>query len=125
MKRFIANTFLFSFLFANTAFLQLLSLPTLVHHFYEHVELDDTSFIEFIKEHYIKEIKHPDDIHHDHQKLPFKTEHCNVNQILSITPNQYFSVLVPKEVEFVSTFYSLKNYSNAYLNSIWQPPRLS
>lgn len=86
MSRIVAILFLSIFLTANTTFVQILRLPTLVHHYWEHVEWDNSSLIEFISEHYAKQINHPDDKHHDHQNLPLKALDCQASHIVSIVP---------------------------------------
>lgn len=127
MKRVIAISFLFIFLTANTAFGQLLRLPTLIHHYIEHVELDNSSLFEFLSEHYAKTINHPDDKHHDHEKLPFKTTDCHTSQVVTLVPQPTFAIsqIIFNTVEIKKPIYNQQHYSNAYLNSIWQPPRFS
>lgn len=127
MKRVIAIPFLFIFLTANTAFGQLLRLPTLVHHYFEHVEWDNSTLIEFLSKHYASTINHPDDQHHDHEKLPFKALDCQAIQVLTFIPQSTFSIaqIIFNTVEIKKPIFNQQNYSNAYLNSIWQPPRFS
>ena len=127
MKRVIAISFLFIVLTANTAFVQLLRLPTLVHHYFEHVEWDNSTLIEFLSVHYASTINHPDDKHHDHEKLPFKALECQAIQVQTFIPQTTFSIaqIIFNTVEIKKPIYNQQNYSNAYLNSIWQPPRFS
>ena len=125
VKRLIAISFLFIFLITNTVFGQLLRLPTLIHHYLEHVEWDNTTFLEFLNEHYAKEINHPDDKHNDHEKLPFKNIDVQSSQVLSIAPQHDFMLSKPVFilVERKRSIHKQQHYSNAYLDSIWQPPR--
>lgn len=127
VKRIIAISFLFIFLTANTAFGQMLRLPTLVHHYLEHVEWDNMTLFEFLSEHYAVNINHPDDKHHDHQKLPFKTADCHTSQVVTLVPQPTFSIcqIFPETIELKKSIRNQQHYSNAYLNSIWQPPRFS
>lgn len=126
MKKSLAISFLLIFLIANTAFGQLLKLPTLIHHYLEHVEWDNYSFVEFLTEHYAKEIDHPDDIHNDHQKLPLKAIDHHHGSLITTAPKC--------SMPSVDVFVQLKgvqnpicrqlNIVNSYLNCIWQPPRI-
>jgi hypothetical protein len=127
VKRLIAISFLFIFLTANTAFGQILRLPTLVHHYLEHVEWDNMTLSEFLSQHYAATINHPDDKHHDHQKLPFKVPVCDMSQVVTLVPQPTFPIcqINPDSVELKKPFYKQQDYSNAYLNNIWQPPRFS
>ena len=118
---------MFIFLTAHTALGQLLRLPTLVHHYLEHVEWDNSTLLEFLCEHYAMKINHPDDKHHDHEKLPFKNLDFHTSQVMSIVPQATFSIsqIIPDTVEIKKSIRKQQHYSNAYLNSIWQPPRFS
>jgi hypothetical protein len=101
-------------------------IPTLIHHYFEHVEWDNSSLSTFLSEHYSLHINHPDDKHHDHENLPFKTIHAGVHNVV-ITPQPQFclsqNVFFPTKT--ISLISNQLNYSNQYLNSIWQPPRFS
>lgn len=128
VKKLAAISFLFVFLFANTEFRQLLKLPVLVHHYLEHVELDENeSLVNFLKIHYEREINHPDDIHGDHQRLPFKTADFHSAHIPVILPHTHFELPAAGERTEVqdNKIYSIEeHYSFAHLKNIWQPPRL-
>lgn len=127
MKRIFAILFLFLFFTVNTAFGQLLRIPTLVHHFLEHVQLDNSTLEEFITEHYAKEINHPDDKHNDHQNLPFKALDNHAMQVV-ISVSQPSFIITPVFTAPVALNTPIRNqqhYTNAFLNNIWQPPRFS
>ncbi len=127
MKKVIAIFFLFSFLSANTAFGEVLKLPLLIHHYIEHTQEDkDNSIVDFLVKHYVKDINHHhNDNHHDHDKLPFKT--VNVHSVQTV----YFQPLFVEfsrqiaEKELKIPILQQQNYSNAYLDSILQPPQIS
>lgn len=128
VKKVVAIFFLVLFLTANTAFGEVLRLPVLFHHYMEHVEWDNnSSLLRFLSAHYASKIAHPDDQHHDHERLPFKTSDCQATHIVTIVP-QLFSL--SSEVVFISgdatqAMYSQPHCSDSHLNSIWQPPRFS
>jgi hypothetical protein len=119
--------FLFSFLSANTAFGEVLKLPLLIHHYMEHTQEDnDNSFIDFLAKHYGKDIHHHhNDNHHDHNNLPFKT--INVHSVHLVYFQSSFIEFSKQiaEKELKTPILQQQNYSNAYLNSIWQPPKIS
>lgn len=110
----------------STPFGEFFRLPTLIHHYWEHKEKDNYTLIKFLTEHYAKKINHPDDKHHDHEKLPFKVLDLHSLQLVTIVAQPTFSI-------FKIAFYTAEikasickqHYSNMFLNSIWQPPRFS
>ncbi|MBS1760629.1 MAG: hypothetical protein JST23_10955 [Bacteroidetes bacterium] len=128
MKRLLAIFFLFTFLSANTAFGEVLKLPMLIHHYMEHSNIENKiSFIDFLKEHYTNLAKHGDSTQHHHEKLPFKTIDSNLSHVVSVAPKIQFSIakiLYPCD-NIIIPVYQDDDCSNNYLNSIWQPPRLS
>lgn len=127
MKKSLAISFLLIFLIANTAFGQLLRLPTLVHHYLEHVEWDNYTFAEFLAEHYAKEIDHPDDQHNDHQKLPLKALDFHQGSLITTVPKcsmPCIDIFIEQD-DVKLPIYSQLNIVNSYLESIWQPPRFS
>jgi len=127
VKKVIAIFFLFSFLSANTVFGEVLKLPLLVHHYLEHTQEDsDNSIIVFLAKHYGADINHHhNDSHHDHDRLPFKTTNVHSVQVVCFQPLFIeFSKNIP-EKELKIPILQQQNYSNTYLNSIWQPPQFS
>jgi hypothetical protein len=128
LRRLVSILFFLIFLSANTEFGQLLKLPVLIHHYLEHVELDENeSLANFLKVHYEREINHPDDIHGDHENLPFKTSDIHTAHVLVILQPLQIEVLSITEKKVVQDkkIYSIEeHYSFAHLRNIWQPPRL-
>ncbi len=117
--------FLFIFLLANTAFGQVLKLPVLIQHYIEHVEQDNSLLLDFLSAHYSDHINHPDGRHHDHENLPFKSD-CPVIQAITVVPKSFsFSHLFPKVSAIKKITRNYRDYSSAYLDTIWQPPRIS
>lgn len=127
MNRLLAIFFLFTFLSANTAFGEVLKLPLLVHHYFEHTQEDKSETIfDFLVQHYSGNINHHHhnkDTEHDH--LPFKTLNSHATQVISIIPQPILSVsqLIYELDDVKISSHNQQNYSNAYLKSIWQPPR--
>ncbi len=127
MNNRIAIFFLVIFLNANTAFGEFLKLTVLIQHYIEHsAEDEDISFIRFIAEHYNGEIKHHHDkTNHEHEKLPFKTNTTFSPSVLPYVLQSDFELNFESPVITVEKIIieAQQNYSNAYLISIWQPPR--
>jgi len=128
MKKSIAILMLGLYLFSTTEAHQLLKLPILVQHFFQHkTENGDTTFLSFLKMHYSDKVVYDDDYATDMQ-LPFKAHHDNF--CITATP----SLPTPKfEVEIVlfpitEAAIPIKNDSQ-YLfipnNDFFQPPRLA
>lgn len=128
MKRLAAISFLLIFLSTSTELGQLFKLPVLIHHYLEHVEIDENeSFANFLRVHYEREINHPDDIHGDHERLPFKTSDIHTAHVPVIL--QHVQIEIPsipeKTIIQDKKIYSIEeHYSFAHLRNIWQPPRL-
>ncbi len=129
MKRLLAIFFLFTFLSANTAFGEVLKLPMLVQHYLEHTNEDkDVTIFNFLVQHYTGGINHDHrENHNHHDQLPFKAIDGHFSSVVSIVAPP--SIVISHNTLVVTVVklptYSQQNYSNTYLNSIWQPPRFS
>ena len=123
MKRMLGILLLSAYLFTTTQFNQLLKLPVLIGHFFEHQEQDQNmSFVEYIVHHYGGHEKDAD--YETDMKLPFMT----ASETLSLTffapnPTVFYSLkLVFPETKPQNSCYSLQ-LKSSYLSSIWQPPK--
>ena len=129
MKRLLAIFFLFTFLSANTAFGEVLKLPMLVQHYLEHTsEEKDVTIFKFLVQHYTEGENHDHrENHNHHDQLPFKAIDSHFSSVVSIAASP--SIVISNNTLVVTSIklpaYSQQSYSNAYLNSIWQPPRFS
>lgn len=129
MKRFMVISFLFIFLSTNTVFSELFKLPELIHHYLEHRENEkdnNLTFINFLTEHYSENAHHTHK-NNNHEKLPFKTLDFHLAHVISIVPqtNSSLPIIVLVNPKLKKSFQYQYDYSNAYLESIWQPPRFS
>lgn len=127
MRTYISIGFICIFLCAYTELGQIMKFPVLIHHYLEHVELNQNeSFLSFLNTHYQKEINHPDDRHGDHQRLPFKTSDCHSTHIPVIVPQPEFGFSIPTAIEFntMKVYPTEEHHSFAHIETIWQPPRL-
>jgi hypothetical protein len=130
LRKTIAISLLFIFLYANTEIGQLLKFPNLIHHFLEHHKHKDEhaiSFLDFVKSHYNDIQKHSDtDEHDEHQNLPFKTLTAHVSIVFVVLNQMHFSFTKPHFFSYKSNIPFVKNcYTSDVFASIWLPPKLS
>lgn len=129
MKRLLAIFSLLTFLHAHMAFGEVLKLPMLVQHYLEHIDEDkDITVFQFFVQHYTEGIDHNhQENHNHHDKLPFKTTDGHFSSVVSMVSPPF--VMVSHHTVAAAALrmpaYHQQDYSNAYLNSIWQPPRFS
>ena len=123
MKSLLGIFLLSAYLFTTTQFNQLLKLPVLVGHFFEHQEQDQgMSFVEYMVHHYGGHEKDAD--YETDMKLPF----MSASETLTLTffaPNPtvfYSPKLVFPETKPLNSCYTLQENSS-YLAAIWQPPK--
>jgi len=110
---------------SNVAFGQLLQLGVIGHHYFEHkAENSNLSFSSFLKLHYANQIKHADDRHHDHKRLPYKSQDGQLT-LMSVTGDSFI-----QQVSFQKSpeaFYVFLQSTDCYVHQafalIWQPPK--
>lgn len=127
VKKIIAVLLLSAYLLPVTAVTELLKLPQLVEHYYDHkAEGNNTGFTAYLIQHYLKEDGTDKDAAED-SRLPFKTgEQLLSVMVISVDPPQSFSIS-PVALPVVKKMYKICNddfISSQYLNAIWQPPRI-
>lgn len=127
MKKIFVISFLLTFLCSNTEICQLLKLPNLIHHYFEHEKKDSSiSFVDFLNIHYNKNINHSDN-KNEHGHLPFKSA-CShsVNTVFHLqTQSLVFIrkvVLIPSKIII---FFCQQFYTSHDLACIWLPPKFS
>ena len=116
-----ASILLVVFLSAQTPLGQILKLPLLIEHFYEHKQQSDVSLIIFIIDHYSHE--HHDADKSEDQQLPFKTVVlCNIGSaIVPAAIRSDFSVQ-PDRPQNVTV--NDVHTPQQHLCSIFHPPRV-
>ena len=131
MKKIIALSFLFIFLFANTEMGQLLKIPNLIEHFLEHRnhhnDNHSLTFFDFVKSHYNDSNKHSNtDKHDEHKNLPFKTINSHVNTLIAFENQLTISFIKPVTVAINDSIpYYREFYTSNDLACIWLPPKVS
>ena len=112
------------FLNAHTAFGELLRLPVLVEHYTEHRQINQESFLDFLIQHYARQIRHSHGNSQDHEKLPFKSVNTNAQApVLLPEPAPSLTPVWVQPTPALKTMPHRQHYASAYQNSIWQPPR--
>lgn len=127
MRKLAAILFLFSVLLTVTPAQQILKLPVLVQHYFEHKKLNNgLSFWLFIQAHYFNAGNDTDNDDSRDRALPFKAADNTVLNAINALPgatetdNNY--LLDIKELSHMLTDDTF--VSSQYLSSIWQPPKV-
>lgn len=125
MKRVIAGILLLTMLFSETEFRQLLKLPVLFSHFFEHKTSDtQITAIRFLGMHYFNEDDDDNDEDRDNQ-LPFKSTGSSMLTGVSVTVPALLAVSAPVKMTAGITLpaYQPAGFPASPLADIWQPPR--
>lgn len=126
MKKLISIVLLTLFLVSTTEMYQLLKIPTLVDHYFEHKALNpEMPLMAFLKTHYQHPVKDGD--YGKDQKLPFVMHSQPL--VLVFTLNQNFHFELKKD--FLSPLKSSKISSKdedfcvkGFKSSVWEPPKI-
>lgn len=113
------------YLFQSTELHQFVKLPDFVRHYQEHREEDPgMSFFTFLDIHYGHGNVLDDDYQED-MKLPFKTCHSDFTSWQVVSNYPEFSFQLYDAIPQSSTLLTRQENAelNAYLDTIWQPPR--
>lgn len=122
MKKAIAIFFLAIFSFSFTEARQLLKLPRLVEHYYDHMSRAKISFASFLKQHYLADHKDDGDKNED-SNLPFKsTEVTGICSTLylpqAVEPTKHQKRQVPELILYKEPW-----VSTGHSFSVFHPPR--
>lgn len=128
MRKLIAIAFLSLYVFSSTECSELLKLPALVDHFYQHQEENKSITLwSFLCMHYAHGDVNDADRDQD-MKLPYKSVDCNNNFVfIIILPENNFDlskIILPIENKANNDFYLNRFYSSNCV-SIWQPPKIA
>jgi hypothetical protein len=125
MKRGILLLLTALFIFSSTECKQLLKLPLLWEHFFEHHrENPEINAFQFFLHHYVCQDDHADE---QDQKLPFKSGTQSIHQLLpySVSHNDCALHLFSNEDEAPLNDAYQAPYSTAAHDLVWQPPKFS
>ncbi len=126
MRKISAILFLTVLVFSQTELHQILKLPILVQHYFEHkAESKDISLSQFIVLHYFSGDPVDDDYARDMQ-LPFKTNDC-LQVITSIVVPEEIVFELPFETPLIKDFPKFHNdwIESSYAKSIFRPPQFA
>lgn len=128
MRKLFAIAFLSLYMFSSTECFELLKLPALVGHFYQHQEENKSITLwSFLCMHYAHGDVNDSDRDQD-MKLPYKSADCNngLAFVIIIPDNNYeFNrIKSPRKNKADNNFYLSRFYSSNY-GSIWQPPKIA
>ncbi|WP_066406269.1 hypothetical protein [Flavisolibacter tropicus] len=117
----IAIIFLFLLIVTQTPLGQILKLPVLIEHFYNHMQRDKISFLEFLQDHYSTE--HNDADKAEDEQLPFKNI-VQQNIGVAIMPNSiindfYIDLEIPAKVMMQDIYIPQQHFG-----SVFHPPRV-
>ncbi|MFD0750915.1 hypothetical protein ACFQZS_12240 [Mucilaginibacter calamicampi] len=126
MKKFTVILILTAYLFSTTELHQLLKLPVVFEHYYEHKQLNrDISFLGFLDMHYLHGSPLSNDYAEDMQ-LPFKTIDKCVSTTIPVIVPQHINIPLhlPVQIKKVQRFIMKDEFiPSSYLSTIWQPPK--
>ncbi|WP_379090037.1 hypothetical protein [Pedobacter sp. UC225_65] len=121
--------FILSFhLVSATALHELLKLPVLFQHYFEHTALNDQlTFTKYLVDHY-NDIPHTDNDEERDNQLPFKSsDQQPPNGLANLAIPQYHQVSlkfpIPAAVK-LTVGYKEGHIPNSYQSKIWQPPKV-
>lgn len=125
MKKWLAVILLGVYVVSGTELREVMKLPVLVQHYYEHRQLDaGISFTKFLVDHY-NDIPHTDNDEERDNQLPFKR--VDTNMFTSPVLPATFTVALKKPVAPVvcDTPYPKNDnlLPSASISKIWQPPK--
>lgn len=107
----------------NTEFHQLMKLPVLVNHYFDHKQLNHSlSFVDFIFIHYSDDLESNDQTHHE---LPFKSHECqHMTSLVLVCEFPSYTPLKIANGPLVLATYQESIYASNSLGAIWQPPQI-
>lgn len=128
MKKCVAIFLLSLYLLSTTEAHQLLKLPLLVQHYFQHkAENNNLTLLSFLEMHYAETVVYDDDYAQDMQ-LPFKTHaenFCVIAVPLLPTPKFEMQIVFHKIIEQTIPLTNDPGYSFLSTQDIFQPPKLA
>ncbi|MGV6943468.1 hypothetical protein [Sphingobacterium kyonggiense] len=127
MKNMLAIFLLSVYLISTTELSQLLKVPALVEHFFEHKEKDpEMTVMAFLKIHYQGDHfkDHPKDEDYDQdQRLPFMNLNYSSHLFIVESLDSYSKLLQVELIEADHPIVEEVYLKQDFLSSIWQPPK--
>ncbi|MFC4686856.1 hypothetical protein ACFO4P_07895 [Epilithonimonas pallida] len=124
MKKLISILLLSLYLVSTTELYQLLKMPLLIEHYFQHKNLNsEMSFTAFLKMHYDHPVK--DNDYDQDQKLPFVSHASPLSVVFTVNPilDLHCIEKVYNPIGIKQILYENVLYNKEILNSIWEPPK--
>lgn len=113
------------YLFTGTEFKQLLKIPILIEHYYEHIDQNkDLSLAQFITIHYLYGIVYDNDVARD-MELPFKT--CDHTCLSIVSTEIAFNLtyeIYPSFFIFTQPLFDDSKPKSDFNTPVWHPPQV-
>lgn len=124
MRHWIAISLLSLFVATHTEVHEVLKIPGLMEHYWEHQSVEHTGWWAFISEHYLHGHHHEGE-HHNHQELPFHGDHHCGGQTLQakVAEQDGPSLSIPPGMELQLMGWEDHIVPRSGPADIWQPPR--
>lgn len=125
MKKLISILLLSLYLVSTTELYQLLKIPTLIEHYWEHKALNpEMTLTAFLKTHYDHPVKDKD--YSKDQKLPFIIHSAPLALVFTMSQGFHFEAGNEQFRQIKS--HKIPSYDEdfcyrGFLNSVWEPPR--
>lgn len=111
-------------LILQTPVCQLMKLPVLVEHYFEHkcVDGDDTDILDYLAIHYLSDVRQGD--YERDMQLPFKQSSPTFLMIAYYTPRTIELALPePQLIKRDNIYYHRSFHTTESFANVWQPPR--
>jgi hypothetical protein len=124
MRQVVASVLLVIFLFTGTEFSQVLRLPSLVAHFFDHAAEEDLSIAEFLYMHYAANSAHGHQHERDSQ-LPFKSGNGHHAQLSLMLPAAHpeWPVFIAEGMGVAAEPAEAPFVDGGCARMVWQPPK--
>lgn len=125
LKKHISIFVAFTFLLFSTELQELIKLPLLFQHYFEHKAIDkDVTFTAYVVDHY-NSVPHTDDDEERDNQLPFKSaEQSSGTNSPAVPPSNKFII---KNITTIAlkrpSIYNDEDIPHAFTGSVWQPPK--
>lgn len=127
LKKIIHILLIGLYLFCSTELKEMVKLPVLFQHFYEHKALDEQmTFFGYLEHHY-SDVPHTDNDEDRDNQLPFKTNNLFAGSVISPAVTPQFSIQIKKASQLIVNSKIMVNNDHidvlSYAGKIWQPPK--
>ncbi|WP_316823120.1 hypothetical protein [Pedobacter gandavensis] len=126
MKKHLTIFITLVLLIFSTGLQELIKLPLLFQHYFEHKAInEEITFSVFLIDHY-NSVPHTDNDEDRDNQLPFKSIDKTLVLSSSATPpfHKYLTKVFSAELRTKTVVFNDDHVPSAYLDTIWQPPKV-